>query len=57
MDATRYRNIVGGLHYLTHTRSDITFAVGYVSRFMENPHEDHWTTVNRLLRYVKGTLD
>ena len=57
VDATRYRSIVGGLRYLTHTRPDITFAVGYVSRFMEDPREDHWTAVKRLLRYVKGTLD
>ena len=41
VDATRYRSIVGGLRYLTHTRPDITFAVGYVSRFMEDPHKDH----------------
>jgi hypothetical protein len=53
----RYRSIVGGLHFLTHTRPDIAFAVRYVSRFMEDPREDHWTAVKRLLRYVKGTLD
>ncbi|XP_066383165.1 uncharacterized mitochondrial protein AtMg00810-like [Miscanthus floridulus] len=41
VDATHYRSIVGGLRYLTHTRPDITFAVGYVSRFMEDPREDH----------------
>jgi hypothetical protein len=52
-----YRSIVGGLRYLTHTRSDISFAVGYFSRFMEDPREDHWMAVKRLLRYVKGTLD
>jgi len=57
VDTTRYRSIVGGLRYLTHTRPDITFAVGYVSRFMEDPCEDHWTTMKMLLCYVKGTLD
>jgi hypothetical protein len=57
MDAMRYQSIVGGLHYLTHTQPDIAFAVGYVSRFMEDPREDHWMAVKRLLRYVKGTLD
>ena len=34
MDATDYRIIIGGLCYLTHTRPDITFAVGYLSRFV-----------------------
>ncbi|XP_066319982.1 secreted RxLR effector protein 161-like [Miscanthus floridulus] len=57
VDATLYQSIVGGLRYLVHTRSDITFVVGYVSRFMEDPREDHWAIVKRLLRYIKGTLD
>ena len=41
VDATLYQSIVGGLRYLVHTRPDIAFAVGYVSRFMEDPKEDH----------------
>jgi len=41
VDATLYLNIVGGLRYLVHTRLDIAFTVGYVSRFMEDPKEDH----------------
>ena len=57
VDATRYRSIVGGLRYLTHTRPDIAFAVRYVSLFMEDPSEDHWSTVKNLLRYIKRTLD
>ena len=57
VDATRYRSIVDGLGYLSHTRPDIAFAVGYVSRFMEDPREDYWSAVKRLLCYVKGTLD
>ena len=57
VDATLYRSIIGGLRYLVHTRSNIAFAVGYVSRFMEDPREDHWAAVKRLLRYVKGTVD
>ena len=57
VDATLYQSIVSGLRYLVHMRPDITFAVGYVSRFMEDPREDHWATVKRLLRNVKGTVD
>jgi len=45
VDATLYRSIVGGLRWLTHTRPDIAFAVGHVSRFMEDPREDHWGAV------------
>jgi hypothetical protein len=57
VDATLYRSVVGGLRWLTHTRPDIAFAVGYVSRFMEDPREDHWAAVKRLLRYVQGTTE
>jgi len=41
VDAMRYRSIVGELRYLTHTRPNIAFTVGYVSCFMEDPREDH----------------
>ena len=37
VDATLYRSIIGGLRYLVHTRPDIAFAMGNVSRFMEDP--------------------
>ncbi|XP_066360342.1 uncharacterized mitochondrial protein AtMg00810-like [Miscanthus floridulus] len=40
-----------------HTRPDIAFVVGYVSRFMEDPKEDHWAAVKQLLRYIKRTVD
>jgi len=55
VDATAYRSIVGGLRYLLHTRPDISFSVGYVSRFMEAPTEEHQAAVKRILRYVTGT--
>lgn len=56
VDATKYRRIVGSLRYLVHTRPDLAFAVGYVSRFMERPTEEHMTAVKRILRYVTGTI-
>ncbi|XP_039803640.1 secreted RxLR effector protein 161-like [Panicum virgatum] len=57
VDATSYRSIVGAQRYLTHTRQDIGFVVGYVSRFMAEPREDHLVAVKHLLRYVAGTRD
>lgn len=56
VDPTEYRGIVGCLRYLVHTRPDIAFAVGYVSRFMEKPTTDHLAAVKRILRYVAGTI-
>jgi hypothetical protein len=57
VDATKYRSIVGSLQYLVHMRPDISFAVGYVSRFMKHPTEEHWNAVKHILRYIAGTLD
>lgn len=55
VDATAYRSIVGSLRYLVNTRPDLAFAVGYVSRFLAEPHEDHLVAVKHILRYVAGT--
>jgi len=52
-DPERYRRLVGKLIYLTITRLDISFAVGVVSQFIQNPHVDHWNVVMHILRYVK----
>jgi hypothetical protein len=57
VDATMYRSLVGSLRYLVHTRPDISFAVGYVSRFMEKPRQEHLAAVKHLLRYVAGTIE
>jgi hypothetical protein len=56
-DASFYRSIVGCLRYLVHTRPDISFAVGYVSRFMEAPTTEHLAAVKHLLRYIAGTIN
>eukprot|EP00253_Pinus_taeda_P015735 PITA_15735 len=36
-DATRYRQLVGSLNYLTTTKPDISFVVGILSKFMQKP--------------------
>ncbi len=53
--ATLYKQLVGSLIYLTHTRPNIAFAVGMVSRFMQEPHELHWKAAKHILHYIKGT--
>ena len=55
-DPTVYRTLVGSLIYLTNTRPDISFAVQQVSQFMASPRHLHMAAVNRIIRYVKGTL-
>eukprot|EP00253_Pinus_taeda_P026348 PITA_26348 len=46
------RNIL----YLTHTRPDLSFVVGLVARFMQNPRESHWKVAKRILRYVRSIV-
>jgi hypothetical protein len=57
VDATTYQSIVGSLRYLVNTRPDLTFAIGYVSHFLEEPREDHFAAVKKILRYVAGTCN
>ena len=38
------------------TRSNISFAVCKLSRFVSNPGDDHWRALERVMRYLKGTM-
>jgi hypothetical protein len=55
-DGTTYRSLVGSLRYLVNTRHNLAYSVGYVSRFMEKPTQEHLAAVKRIIRYVLGTL-
>lgn len=54
---TLYRSMIGKLLYLTANRPDIAFSVGVYARFQAFPKEFHLTTVKRIIKYVRGTLD
>jgi len=41
VDPTHYWWLIRSLRYLVHTRPDITFAVGYMSWFMERSMMEH----------------
>lgn len=56
-DSSRYRRLVGSLLYLTHTRPDIMYSVGMVSRFVQAPSIHLLGAVKRILHYISGTLD
>lgn len=55
-DVRVFRSLVGGLLYLSHTRPDIAFAVGLISRYMQKPTACHLGAARRILRYVAGTV-
>eukprot|EP00253_Pinus_taeda_P018930 PITA_18930 len=56
VDATLYCQLVGKLLYLTHSHPDLSFVVGRIAWFMQNPHESHWKATKRIIRYVQGTV-
>ncbi|KAG6480703.1 hypothetical protein ZIOFF_057288 [Zingiber officinale] len=53
VDPTFFKSLVGSLRYLTCTRPDILYAVGLVSRYMEDPTTTHLKIAKRILRYIK----
>ncbi|XP_070664609.1 uncharacterized mitochondrial protein AtMg00810-like [Malus domestica] len=57
VDPTFFKSLGGSLRYLTCTKPDILYAVGLVSRYMENPTTTHLKTAKRILRYLKGDSD
>ena len=51
-----YRELIGTLMFLARgSRPDISFSVGYFSRFMQSFGLVHWNHLRRILRYLKGT--
>ena len=56
VDSTSFRSLIESLRYLTHTRRDLTYSMGFLSRFMERPNIEHLMALKRVLRYLRGTI-
>nr|GFA57630.1 ribonuclease H-like domain, reverse transcriptase, RNA-dependent DNA polymerase [Tanacetum cinerariifolium] len=41
VNSTKYQSLIGCLRYLLHTRPDLSYSVGLLSRFMQEPKEQH----------------
>ena len=54
-DAVRYRQLVGSLIWLLNTRLDVSFVVGILSSFMQQPRKSHLRLAQRVLRYLRDT--
>ncbi|GKB44399.1 ribonuclease H-like domain-containing protein [Tanacetum coccineum] len=53
-----YSRVIGSLMYaMTYTRLDIVFVVGKLSRYTSNPGTQHWQAIQRVLKYLKKTMD
>ena len=54
----KYAQIIGSLMYLSNrTRVDIVFTIFRLSRYTSNPSIIHWNVLERVFRYLKGTID
>ncbi|GKA07262.1 zinc finger, CCHC-type containing protein, partial [Tanacetum coccineum] len=52
------QRVIGCLMYvMTCTRPDIAFVVGKLSRYTSNPGTQHWQAIQRVLKYLKKTMD
>ena len=53
-----YQRMIGSLMYaMTQTRPDIALAVSVLSRALDTPGRCHYAAAQRVLRYLKGTID
>jgi hypothetical protein len=56
VDPTMYKQLIGSLIYLIHTRPDIFFAVNSLIQFMYEPRHRHWFFSKHVLRYLRGSI-
>nr|GEU39161.1 zinc finger, CCHC-type [Tanacetum cinerariifolium] len=53
-----YSRVISCLMYaMTCIRPDIAFTVGKLSRYTSNPRTQHWQAIQRVLKYLKKTMD
>jgi hypothetical protein len=52
---TPYCRLVGKIHQTVHTRPDVVFAAGVVSRYLQAPQRSHMKAAKHIMRYLKGT--
>lgn len=57
VDVATSRSLIGSLLYLTTTRPDIIFAISLLSRYMQEPSQNHFGAAKRILRYSQGTIE
>jgi hypothetical protein len=53
-----YQQLIGSLMWpAVHTRPDLAYSVGVLSRYAHNPSPTHCALVKRVLRYIAGTIN
>ncbi|CAA0810410.1 Unknown protein, partial [Striga hermonthica] len=58
MKTIPYASAVGSLMYaMACTRPDISYAVGMVARYQNNPGREHWAAVKHIFKYLRRTKE
>src|SRR5258708_26086007 len=58
VNVCKYQSRIGSVMYtMLGTCPDIAFSITKLSQYSANPGDDHWTAINRLLRYLSSTRD
>ena len=45
------------MYLMNCTKLDIVYAVGRLSQYTQSSNHDHWTTVRRVFKYLRGTIN
>nr|GEU61558.1 hypothetical protein [Tanacetum cinerariifolium] len=54
----KYSRVIGCLMYaMTCSKPEFTFAVKKLGRYTSNPKTQHWQAIQRVLKYLKKTMD
>ncbi|XP_075106808.1 secreted RxLR effector protein 161-like [Nicotiana tabacum] len=54
----KYVQIIGSLmHLMNFTRPDISYDVCRLSKYTHNPNREHWSALDRLMKYLRGTMN
>ena len=53
-----YAQLIGSLIYLMNcTYPNIAYAISRLSHYTQSPNREHWTALNKILKYLKGTIN
>ena len=52
VNETEFRKSITCLRYLIHTRPDLAYSVGILSRYMHSPKVSHAVALKQVLRYI-----
>lgn len=54
----KYAHIIRSLmHLMNYTPPDIAYVVCRLSRYTQSPNRDHWITLSKVMKYLKGTIN